>query len=113
VRSLSPEDAPRVRDVIRAARVEGALPAAPDDSAWAAAERFYVPLVGQVIVEPRWFAPTVDGVWVQALHDGEGIALRLTWNDPSDSPDEAWFEWQAGVLATMQPRTGDRSAAID
>lgn len=113
VRSLSPEDAPRVRDVIRAARVEGALPATPDDSAWAAAERFYVPLVGQVIVEPRWFAPTVDGVWVQALHDGEEIALRLTWNDPSDSPDEAWFEWQASVLATMQPRTGDRSAAID
>ncbi|HEX7120324.1 MAG TPA: c-type cytochrome [Longimicrobiales bacterium] len=113
VRSLSPEEPPRVRDVIRAAQVEGALPTSPEDSAWAAAERFYVPLVGQVIVEPRWFAPTVDGVWVQALHDGDELALRVTWHDPSNSPDSAWLEWQRRVLATMQPREGDWSAAVD
>ncbi|HEX6939908.1 MAG TPA: c-type cytochrome, partial [Longimicrobiales bacterium] len=113
IRSLSPEEPPRVREVIRAAQVEGALPTSPDDSAWAGAERFYIPLVGQVIVEPRWFAPTVDGVWVQALHDGESLALRLTWHDPSNSPDSAWLDWQRGVLATVEPREGDRSAAVD
>lgn len=114
VRSLSPETPPRVRDVIRAAQVDdGALPTSPDDSAWAAVERYYIPLVGQIIVEPRWFAPTVDGVWVQALHDGREIVIRLTWNDPSNSPDTAWLGWQKRVLETMEPREGDWSAAID
>ena len=104
VRSLSPERPPVVREVVRAALVDGALPATPDDSAWAAAEAYYIPLVGQIITKPRWFAPTVDGVWVQALHDGTELAIRLTWNDPSNSPDPAWSEWQARVLEVMEPR---------
>jgi len=104
VRSLSPAEPPRVRDVIRAARTAGPLPSTPDDSAWAAAERFYIPLVGQIIVKPRWFAPTVDGLWVQALHDGRELALRIVWHDPSRSPDTAWAQWQARVLATMEPK---------
>lgn len=110
VRSLSPEQAPRVRDVVRAARVEGALPSSPDDSAWAAAESYYIPLVGQIVVKPRWFAPTVDGVWVQALHDDRELALRLVWHDPSQSPDTAWLAWQRRVLETMEPREGGPTA---
>ncbi|HEX7090930.1 MAG TPA: c-type cytochrome [Longimicrobiales bacterium] len=106
VRSLSPAEPPRVRDVIRAARIEGALPSSADDSAWAAVERYYIPLVGQIVVKPRWFAPTVDGVWVQALHNGEELALRLVWHDPSQSPDTAWLVWQRRVLETMEPHEG-------
>jgi DMSO reductase family type II enzyme heme b subunit len=106
VRSLSPEQEPRVREVIRAARVEGELPASVDDPRWAEVERFYIPLVGQIIVKPRWFAPTVDGIWVQALHDGEGLAMRLVWHDPSRSPDAAWEPWQARVAEMMEPKEG-------
>jgi hypothetical protein len=101
VKSLSPET-PRVREVIRAALLgEGDLPATVDDGRWAGVERFYVPLVGQVIEEPRWFAPSVDGVWVQALHDGEELAVLLTWNDPSRSPDPSWDEWTAKIESVM------------
>ena len=103
VRSLAPEEPPVVREVVRAGRVEGDLPASVDDAAWETAERFYVPLVGQVIVRPRWFSPTVDGVWVQALHDGSELALRVVWHDPSESPDPDWDEWQSKVLALMAP----------
>ncbi|MFN2384577.1 MAG: c-type cytochrome [Gemmatimonadota bacterium] len=103
VRSLAPEKPPEVREVVRAARVEGELPAAPGDAAWAGAERYYVPLVGQIIARPRWFAPTVDGVWVQALHNGREVALRLTWHDPSKSPDSEWGEWGGRVAALMAP----------
>ncbi|MGH7481204.1 MAG: c-type cytochrome, partial [Longimicrobiales bacterium] len=78
VRSLSPEEPPRPAEVLRARRTEAALPTTPDDPAWADVERAYVPLVGQVIAKPRKFAPTVDGVWVQALHDGTTLALRLS-----------------------------------
>jgi DMSO reductase family type II enzyme heme b subunit len=103
VRSLSPERPPHVREAIAAARVEGELPAAPDDSGWADVERFYIPLVGQIIEESRWFAPTVDGVWVQALHNDEELALRLVWHDPSESPDRSWLEWQDLVARAMYP----------
>ena len=101
VRSLSPDKTPEVREVVRAARVSGALPRTPNDSTWAAAERFWIPLVGQIIVKPRWFAPTVDGVWVQALHDGKQLTMRVTWHDRSRSPDPAWDEWLGRMTASM------------
>lgn len=113
VRSLAPDDPPVVREVVRAGRVEGDLPASVDDPAWETAERFYVPLVGQVIVRPRWFSPTVDGVWVQALHNGGELAMRLVWHDPSESPDPNWDEWQAKVLALMAPADAPSGASPD
>jgi len=82
VRSLSPKTAPEVREVIRAKLAPGKLPAGPADSLWSGSEAAYVPLVGQIIQKPRWFLPTVDGVWVQAVHDGTRLALRLSWHDP-------------------------------
>ncbi|MEX2582986.1 MAG: c-type cytochrome [Gemmatimonadota bacterium] len=106
VRSLSPESPPRVREVARAALVDGALPTTPGDSAWAVADEYYFPLVGQILARPRWFAPTVAGVWVRAVHNGEELALRVRWNDPSRSPDSRWDQWQDLVLATMEPNEG-------
>lgn len=106
VRSLSPDAAPEVRDVVRAALVDGDLPATPGDDAWADVERYYVPLVGQIVEDPRWFTPAVDGVWVQAVHDGESLAVRLVWHDPSESPDPAWEEWRALVARHVEPATG-------
>ncbi len=101
VRSLSPEAAPEVRDVIHAPQMAGALPLAPDDSAWHGVARYWFPLVGQVIRKPRWFAPAVSGVWVQAVHNGSVIALRLSWDDRSQSPDTTWLPFQRRVLSTM------------
>jgi DMSO reductase family type II enzyme heme b subunit len=107
VRSLAPERYPEPAEVIVAGLVDGELPVAPGDSAWSAQERFWVPLVGQIILKPRWFAPTVDGVWVQAAHDGEALALRLVWHDPSESPDAVWDVWAQRVSAMMQPKEGE------
>lgn len=89
VASLSGPE-PQIRDVIRAARVDGAVPGSPQDSAWSGVETFYFPLVGQIIRKPRWFSPAVDGVWVQALHNGDTVAVRVAWHDRSQSPDTAW-----------------------
>jgi mono/diheme cytochrome c family protein len=107
VQSLSPE-APLVREVVRA-RLVTRLPQAPNDSAWNGAERFWIPTVGQVVRKPRQFAPTVDGVWVQAMHDGRRLALKLTWHDPSRSPDPAWDQWLGRVAQTMTD--GDTAVA--
>jgi len=101
VRSLSPERAPAVRDVINAAQRDAPLPGSPTDSAWNGLERYWFPLVGQVIRKPRWFAPAVTGVWVQAAHDGRSLVLRVSWDDRSQSPDSAWLEHTARMLETM------------
>ncbi|MGH7507048.1 MAG: c-type cytochrome, partial [Longimicrobiales bacterium] len=111
VRSLAPEEVPpRVREVVRAAQVD-TLPGEAADSAWNDVERFYIPLVGQIIVKPRWFAPAVDGVWVQAVHDGNEIALRLSWSDPSRSPDPVWADWRQLVESTMEPKLATSTPA--
>ncbi len=101
VRSLSPDEPPRVRDVVRAALIEGGVPSGPDDPAWDDVEGFYVPLVGQIVQKPRWFAPMVDGIWVQAVHNGDRLALKLTWNDPSRSPDPEWEDYFQLMVQTM------------
>lgn len=102
VRSLAPERVPPpVREVIRAVPMPDRLPDGPDDSLWSTVEPAYVPLVGQIIRAPRWFAPRVDGVWVQAAHDGTDLVLRLRWHDPSQSPDPSWQEWVDRMGATM------------
>ena len=111
VRSLGPEKFPDPAEVIVAGLVEDVLPSSPGDSAWDEQERFWVPLVGQIIVRPRWFAPSVDGVWVQAAHDGEELALRLVWHDPSESPDPVWDVWRQRVEAMMQPQEGEPAGA--
>ncbi|HXM39189.1 MAG TPA: c-type cytochrome [Gemmatimonadales bacterium] len=101
VRSLSPDQPPAVRDVIHAPRISGALPRSPDDSAWRAADAYWFPLVGQVIHKSRWFAPAVVGVSVQAVHTGDSIALRVVWDDRSQSPDTAWLAHVGRVLAAL------------
>ena len=110
LRSLAPKEEPKVRDVINAVRVPARLPTGPDDSAWAKADRYYFPLVGQVIVRPRWFAPAVNGVWVQALHNGQQLALRVSWHDPSKSPDSTWNLWRGRMARSM---TSDDTVPAD
>jgi DMSO reductase family type II enzyme heme b subunit len=104
VRSLAPEREPVAREVIRARLVDGSLPDSPADEAWNDVPMFYIPLVGQIVVRPRWFAPTVHTVWVQALHNGNELALRLTWDDPSQSPDPAWDAWRVRIAEVMEPK---------
>ncbi|HUL01736.1 MAG TPA: c-type cytochrome [Gemmatimonadales bacterium] len=109
VRSLSPEKAPEVRDVIHAPQMAGALPVSPDDSAWSKVDTYYFPLVGQIIRKPRWFAPAVTAVWVQAVHNDSMIAMRISWDDRSQSPDTAWLKFTTKVLNIM---AGDDSGPV-
>ena len=105
VRSLSPEEAPATREVITASVVQqGALPTTTDDEKWNGADRFYIPLVGQIIQKPRWFAPRVKNLWVQALHDSTDVAMLVSWSDPSSSPDARWAPFAQRVVDLMGPK---------
>ncbi|HCK90148.1 MAG TPA: hypothetical protein DHW54_03135 [Gemmatimonadetes bacterium] len=110
VRSLSPEEEPSVEEVVTARLLtDTPLPQTIEDVVWEETERFYVPLSGQIVVQPRWFNPRVDAVWVQAVHDGQELALLVSWGDPSESPDTLWTEFGSQVVATMSSE--DQGAA--
>ena len=101
-----------MREVVEAKRLtDRQIPQTVDDPAWQTADRFYVPLVGQIVLRPRWFSPRVDGIWVQSLHDGQDVALLVSWTDPSESPDPVWTEYAQQIIETMGP--GDEGAATE
>lgn len=110
VRGLSPRDEPEVREVVTAELItESGVPTTVSDPAWESVEPLFIPLVGQIVVKPRWFNPRVSGVWVRAVYDGRELAMLVSWTDPSASPDPAWTEFAQRVIETMAP--GDEGAA--
>jgi len=70
---------------VRAVAGDGELPTDVNDPRWASAPAIDFPLVGQIIQDPREFAPAVDAVTVRALHDDREIALLLAWDDRTQS----------------------------
>ncbi|MBI4788889.1 MAG: c-type cytochrome [Chloroflexi bacterium] len=85
LRSLAPTDKrPEAKAVLSAKRVEGALPADANSDVWWQAERFYFPLVGQLVHEPRLFTPAIDLVVAQALYNESEIAILVSWNDRAE-----------------------------
>ena len=54
------------------------LPSDPDDPLWDSVEYLDIPMVGQVVAEPRMFSPRVDNVRVQALYDNKDVVFRLS-----------------------------------
>ena len=67
--------------IIRARLVEGDLPTAPEDAAWAKVSPMTLPLSGQVITRPVWPEPTARALTVRSLHNGTEIAFLLEWQD--------------------------------
>ena len=86
VATLSKNNSRNVARKIKAVKTTGALPLNPEDAAWANAPAFNVPLIGQIIQAEKAFYPTIDDVKIQALHNGEELAIKLTWDDPTFDP---------------------------
>ena len=83
VKSLSPEKRPvsAIGDnALRAQYVNGELPAL-GDAAWETLTSSHFPLVGQVILEPRQFNPTIDSVNVKSFYNDNEVAFLFTWDD--------------------------------
>lgn len=87
VKSLSPEERPESaigKNVLRSQFIQGTLPEM-DDAAWETLESSYYPLVGQVIVEPRQFNPTIDAVNVSSFYNDTEVAFLFTWDDRTNN----------------------------
>jgi len=64
--------------VFTATRISGPMPADPLDAAWQQTRPLYVALT------PLWWTEQrIEGLVVSALHNGEELAVRLSWIDPT------------------------------
>lgn len=81
--------------VIRAARIEGALPDSPSDAAWDLAPAITFRLAPNVIKDPRLFTSLNDMVTVRALYNDVDIAMRVdvddrTYSVPGDELEQRY-----------------------
>ncbi|CAI2718532.1 c-type cytochrome [Nitrospina watsonii] len=84
--TLSPAVRPDVLPEMRATRIEGALPKSPEDPAWNKITAYFYPVGGQLQEEPKSYFTTTSSLWVQAVHNGQDIAFRVRWDDPTVDP---------------------------
>ncbi|MEK7702460.1 MAG: c-type cytochrome [Nitrospirota bacterium] len=86
VESLSEfEGTPSPAETIVAEKMEGSLTDNPDDPIWQKVQKFYFPMIGQVVIEPRQFTPTITSVTAKAIYNDKEVALLLTWDDATKS----------------------------
>ena len=81
VKSLMPEKRPEPaigNNVLRSQYIQGELPEM-DDAAWETLEARYFPLVGQIVIEPRQFNPTIDAVNVKSFYNDTEVVFLFTW----------------------------------
>lgn len=55
----------------------------PFDESWSSVPVASVPLTAQMVALPRLATPSISTVYVRAVNDGERIAFRLDWADPT------------------------------
>jgi len=77
-RTGAQERAQLQQGVFTASRISGSMPTDPLDAAWEQARPLYVGLT------PLWWTEDrIEGLVVGALHNGEQLAIRLSWIDPT------------------------------
>lgn len=81
IQSLSPAGAQAPYAVTLVAKPVAEIDWARRDSLFIDAVPSLFPVVGQVVEEPRCYAPGVNALQVQAVYDSLSIAFRLKWHD--------------------------------
>ena len=84
IMSLGP-DAPHYATLLTVTAVKDAIPDDPNAELWKKIDANNIPLMGQVIVDPRNFNPAIDLVSLRAVYNDAEIAFHFTWDDPSNS----------------------------
>ncbi|MES0328170.1 MAG: c-type cytochrome, partial [Gammaproteobacteria bacterium] len=85
VYSLREKSTPVGDGVIRAIRVEDALPNSIDDERWSQVEAETMRMVPNIIKNERLFTPLTDAVTTRVMYNKDEIAFLLEVNDRTDS----------------------------
>jgi DMSO reductase family type II enzyme heme b subunit len=82
--SLGPAS-PGYATLITVVAASGEIPDDPDAEFWKKLAPNNIPLMGQVIQDPRNVNPSIDLVAVRAAWNGKEVVFHLAWDDPSES----------------------------
>jgi DMSO reductase family type II enzyme heme b subunit len=104
VASLGPES-PDYATLLSAQALKGAIPGDPAAEFWRTLAPQNVPLVGQVIIDPRNFNPSIDMVTLRAAWNDTEVAFHLTWDDPSQSTADAATKAYPDAVSLQFPPT--------
>ncbi len=100
--SLSP-DSPHYATLVTVTAVSDAIPDDPNADFWKKLTPNNIPLMGQVIIDPRNFNPSIDLVSVRAVYNDKEIAFHLTWDDPTQSTDDPAKKLFADAISLQFP----------
>jgi len=98
IQSLGPSG-PNPASLVGVAPAVEAIPDDPNAEFWKRVPGNNIPLMGQVIVDPRNFNPSIDMVTVRGAYNDKEIAFHLTWDDPTESKEPG----QADAISLQFP----------
>jgi DMSO reductase family type II enzyme heme b subunit len=96
-------DSPHYATLVGVTAVSDAIPDDPNADFWKKLTPNNIPLMGQVIVDPRNFNPAIDLVSVRAVYNDREIAFHLTWDDPTQSTDDPGKKLYADAISLQFP----------
>jgi DMSO reductase family type II enzyme heme b subunit len=100
--SLGP-DSPHYATLVTVTAVSEAIPDDPNADFWKKLTPNNIPLMGQVIQDPRNFNPSIDLVSVRAVYNDKEVAFHLTWDDPTQSSDDPAKKLFADAISLQFP----------
>ncbi|MGQ3684813.1 MAG: ethylbenzene dehydrogenase-related protein [Candidatus Loosdrechtia sp.] len=97
------------------------LPLDAADENWKNAIPVEIPLAGQIIAEPRLWAPSADAIMIKALYNNDEIAFLLEWDDATNRQEEIFRDGVSLQFPTQIPESlkkpyfamGDKSGAVN
>jgi DMSO reductase family type II enzyme heme b subunit len=101
--SLGPE-APRYATLLPVTSVSDAIPDDPGAEFWKKLTPSNIPLMGQVIVDPRNFNPVIDLVSLRAAYNDKEVAFHLTWDDPTESKGDGKQTFPDAISVQFPPQ---------
>ena len=119
--SLSGSDGPAYTNLVVARHVNERIDLSKGTASFASAPVARLPIIGQIMEPGRAFHPPTTSVTVQAIHDGDSIALLVRWhdmsaqksgtNDPSLAVPPEEEEETAGPAGAEDSPFGDQEVA--
>jgi DMSO reductase family type II enzyme heme b subunit len=86
IEALGP-DSFKPASLVTVVAVNQPIPDDPNAEFWKKLAPHTIPLMGQVIIDPRNFNPSIDMVAVRGAYNDKEIVYHLTWDDPTESKE--------------------------
>lgn len=103
----------RLASRIEARRRDGALPLDdPGSDEWLAADPVLVPLLAQRIAQPFLAEVAVETVEIEALHNGEEIGFRVSWDDPEADEVDGLAQFRDALAVQLPAAAGEAPPPI-